>query len=171
MHYKPSKTSPTPTGRIWEKFWMCSLEITWSLSQWLQRNTNSNDWSSIRQTRDKWISRRTPETSKKRIRSFRSGFYRAIHICENASPPEKINQPGAYGEWHLRTDCVASWKGIRIEWFGSPRWNAAKYGDATCHTEHRNAQTNLTPLQKARSLLQKAKSVPSTQARKRPNPK
>ena len=34
-----------------EKIWLCSVENTWNLSQWLQRNTGFNDWSSIRQSR------------------------------------------------------------------------------------------------------------------------
>ena len=44
-------------------------------------------------------------------------------------------------------DCVASWKGVGAKWFGSPRWNAAKYCDATNHTiKLWKAQTNLPPL-------------------------
>ena len=51
MHCKPSKTSPAPAGRIWEKSWLCSVENTWNLKQWQQQNTKFNDWSSIPQTR------------------------------------------------------------------------------------------------------------------------
>ena len=38
MHYKPSKTSLAPTEKVSEKLWLCSVEITWSLSQWLRQN-------------------------------------------------------------------------------------------------------------------------------------
>ena len=53
LRYKHSKTSPASTERIWEKFWLCSLENTWNLSQWLQQNTNFNEWSSTQRTRKK----------------------------------------------------------------------------------------------------------------------
>ena len=33
MHYELSETSSTPTERSWEKFWLCSVENTWNLSQ------------------------------------------------------------------------------------------------------------------------------------------
>ena len=51
MLCKLSKTSPAPTERIWEKFWLCLVKNTWNLSQWLRQNINFNDWSSIPQTR------------------------------------------------------------------------------------------------------------------------
>ena len=78
-----------------------------------------------------------------------------------------INQ--ALGEWHIWTDCVASWKGVGTKRFGGPRWNATKCCDATRHTtKHWKAQTNMPPMQKARSL---SKSMPSTQTRERPRSK
>ena len=30
------------------------------------------------------------------------------NICQNASPPEEIKHPEAFGEWQIRTDCVTS---------------------------------------------------------------
>ena len=45
------KNITSPTERIWEKFRLYSVENTLHFSQWLQRNTKFNDWSSIRQTR------------------------------------------------------------------------------------------------------------------------
>ena len=45
------KNITTPTKRIWQRFWLCSLGNTWNLSQWLRQNKNFNDWSSIPQTR------------------------------------------------------------------------------------------------------------------------
>ena len=71
----------------------------------------------------------------------------------NVSPPEEINYSGAFGEWHIWADCVASWKGVRTKWYGSPRWNADKYCDAASHTKKFwKAKTNLLTLQKVRSL-------------------
>ena len=46
-------------------------------------------------------SRRTPQTSKRCIRSCNSGSHGAIHIFQNASPPEEIDYSGACGEWHI----------------------------------------------------------------------
>ena len=35
MRYIRSKTSPAHTEKIWEKFWLCSVEKTWNISQGL----------------------------------------------------------------------------------------------------------------------------------------
>ena len=56
-----------------------------------------------------WFSRRNPETSEGCIRSCRSSNHWAIHLCQNASPPEENNQPVAFWEWHIWRVCVASW--------------------------------------------------------------
>ena len=38
-------------------------------------------------------------------------------------PPhlKKSIKPGVFGEWHIKTDCIAFWKGVGIEWLGSHR--------------------------------------------------
>ena len=84
------------------------------------------------------------------IRSCRSSDHWTIHICQNASPPEEMNQPGAFGEWHIWSDCVTSWKEVVTEGLWSARWTADKRCDATSRTTKlRKAQTNLPPLQYA----------------------
>ena len=81
-----------------------------------------------------WFSRWTPEIGERRIRSCSSSNHRAIHLCQNAPSPREINQPGAFGKLHVWTDYVASWKGVRTGWLGSPRRNAHKHCDATSPT-------------------------------------
>ena len=44
---------------------------------------------------------RTPETGERRFRSCSSSDHRAIHLCQNASLPEEIKKPGAFGKWHV----------------------------------------------------------------------
>ena len=135
MFYNHSKTSPAPTERIWEKSWLCSVEKKRKTSvsgyyetQMLTTGLQSGETEVI------WSSRRTPETSEGCIRSCPSSNYWANHIWQNASPPEKTNQPGAIGEWHIWTGCVAFRKRVVTEWFGSPRWIAEKHCDATNYT-------------------------------------
>ena len=48
-----------------------------------------------------WFSIRTPETCERCIRCCSSSHHWTIHIGQNASPPDEINQPGAFGEWHI----------------------------------------------------------------------
>ena len=80
------------------------------------------------------MSRQTPETRERCIRSCNSGDHRAIHICQNVSSPEENIHLGAFGERHIWRDCVTSWKRVGTEWFGSPRWTADKHCDATNNT-------------------------------------
>ena len=169
MHYKASKTSPAPTERFWAKSWLCSVENTWNLNQWLRQSTKFNDWFQSRKPEVNRLSRRTPKISERCIRNCCSSNHRVIHLCQNASPPDEIKKPGAFGERHIWTDCVAFWKGVGTEWFASPRRNVNKHCDTTSLTTKLWwAQTNVPPLQKTRSL---SKSLPSTQTRKRPKPK
>ena len=42
----------------------------------------------------------TPKAGQRRIRDCRSCQHRTIHICQNATTPEKFKKPGAFGEWH-----------------------------------------------------------------------
>ena len=85
-------------------------------------------------------------------------------------PPhlKKSFKPGAFGEWHIWTDCVASWKGVGTEWFGSPRWNANKHCDATSPTAKLwKAQTNVLPLQKNQVTI-KISAVNSNEKKAKP---
>ena len=116
-------TMPTFDGKS-EKFEMFEDRLQTSLK--IHNQLMEEDKPAVN-----WFSRWTPEIGKRHIRSCSSSDHRAIHLCQNASPPEKLSQPGALGEWHVWTACVASWKGVRTEWFGSSRRNAHNHCDAT----------------------------------------
>ena len=108
MRYKHSKTSPAPTVRIWENFWFCSGWNTWNPINGYSKTQILTTGLQSSEPEVNWFSRRTPEISERCIRSCRSSDHWAIHICQNASPPEEINQPGAFLEWHIWKDCVTS---------------------------------------------------------------
>ena len=168
MRYKHSRTSQTPTEGFGRKFYCVPQKIRESSVNSYSKTESPTTGLQSSEPEVKWFSQRTPEISERCIRSCRSSDHWTIHIRQNASPPEEINQPGAFGEWHIWTACVTSWKIVWTESFRSFRWAANKYSDATSHTTKlRKIQTNLPSLQK-RSL---SEPVPSTQTRERPSPK
>ena len=64
-------------------------------------------------------------------------------------PPDlkNINKSGKSGEWHIWTECYIPREGIRVEWFGSPRWTTDKYCEPQyCKHNFWQTQTNVPPL-------------------------
>ena len=132
MRYRHSKTLTAQPKRNGERFWQFSVGSTSSLSPWLQQNTKTTKSSSTHQTKSYWTFWRTRKTSETRIQNCSSWHHRTIHICQNATTPEKNNKSGLFGDLRIWADCNTPGKGIRTKWVGGSWRATSKHSEPKC---------------------------------------
>ena len=130
MRCRRSKTSAAGTERIWQKFWLCSVEIRETPFSGYGKTQISTTSFQSSEPEVNWIFGRTPEIGKRCVRSCCPSNHWPIHIFLNASTPEEFNNPRPLGKRHVWTDCDTPRKGFRAKQFGISWWDSDEHSDS-----------------------------------------